>query len=226
MLNTTGGQMTDTTKKNLAGEIEQIEQTLQIARQQAKDLERAVQEMEERVRLARGTQDLTEKVAAVATPPAKKPEKPATPPKPQTLRQRIEAQLRRESMSVSQLARTLVAPQTQVTDVVEGLRKEGKLYNVGSAEYPMWTYRIGDHTPTSEVNRLVRRLIAERPMSLRELVDATGARLSRVSGAIVHLQRTEKQMLNLGVRRAARWFLVTDKAQVTRLPPKGKPIEA
>lgn len=216
-------------KKTLVTDIEQIEQTLQMARQQARNLEKAVEEMEQRVKLARGTaQDLTlqAEVAKNATPTVTLPvPKPATVVKPPTLRQRVEGLIRQSSMSVGQLVKHLGVPQAPINDILNKLKEEKAVYNTGTEEYPLWTYVIGDNTPTPEVNRLVRRLVTERPMTLKELVAATGARLSRVSGAVVHLQRTEKQLFNLGVPRAARWFLVTDKAQVTRLPPKGRPIQ-
>lgn len=227
--------------KSITDDIERITATLQVAKQQAKELEKAVEEMERKIVLARGTGDVTEQAQAATDEvaeevngsevqevaqgtPRSTPVVRARQSTRLSVRDRVELALRRESMNTVQLAKEVNESISRVHDVLKALKAERKLYNLGSAEYPVWTIRIGDHTPTPELNRHVRRLVMERPMTLREIVDATGARLTRVSGAIVHLQRTEPQFLNLGTARVARWFLISDKVKVSGLEPKGRPI--
>jgi len=108
----------------------------------------------------------------------------------------------------------------KVTEALRSLRAEEKVVNVGSEDFPQWTVRVGDRASTQELNAEVKRLITERPMTTQELMYFTGARLSRVSGALIALQRTEERLLNRGTARRAKWFLVDTKATVSKLAPK------
>lgn len=204
--------------KSLVSEIEQMAATLAVAREQARELEKVVESMEQRLQVARGTGDVSE-----AAQRAREQEKPEKPEKPVDLRGRVENALRRESLSPAQLSRATGESLEPINEMLKMLRQKDHIYNVGSQEYPMWTYRIGDETSTPELTKVVKRLISERPMTTRELVDATGARLSRISGAVVSLLRDkEHQVLNMGHKRVARWFLVSDKAQAKLDQPKRK----
>jgi hypothetical protein len=203
--------------KSLVSEIEHMAATLAVAREQARELERAVQQMEERLIRARGTGDVTYQAEEARRYAQDQDiqEPPVREEKPVDLRGRVENALKRESLTVAQLSRTTGESVGPVSEMLKLMKQKDLVYNVGSAEYPLWTYRIGDQTSTSDLSRAVRRLISERPMTTRELVDATGARLSRVSGVMVALLRDkEHQILNMGHKRVARWFLVSDKAQV------------
>lgn len=124
-------------------------------------------------------------------------------------------------MSVTQIARITGISVGKVADELKNLRKQERVANMGSVDSPLWTLRMGDHTSTRELTAEVKRLIMEKPMSTHELIEVTGARLSRVSGALVHLQRTEQQLLNLGTARRAKWFLVRPDVVLAKLQPKG-----
>lgn len=70
--------------------------------------------------------------------------------------------------------------------------------------------RVGDAGPTSELMLAVQHLLRQRPMSFREILEETGARDGRVSGAIVRLQRDGAGVVNLGKSNAALWFIPDD----------------
>lgn len=185
---------------------------LSVAGEQARALERTFAELASR--LARGTSDVTEAAKTASKPEISEDSRHVD------LRTSVQALLRRESLSLSQVARATGEPSARVSAVLRQLRQEKLVHNVGGAEHPIWSLRIGDHTTTTELGALVRRLVSERPMTTRELTDATGARMSRVGGCLVHLQRTDRQLVNLGTPRQARWFLVSDRARTAHLEPK------
>lgn len=154
--------------------------------------------------LARGTKDLTRQAERAVQ---------------ETTEAGVERCLRRESLTTLQIGKALGLPLDKVDQVIKQLHQEHRVWNVGSAEYPVWTWRIGDETPLPELVALVRRLISERPMSTKELSAATGARYTRTDGAIITLRRSEvpDKILNLGTARSARWFLVPESARSASL---------
>lgn len=152
--------------------------------------------------------------------PEPEPEAPVEPPRPPDVRERIQAALTRESLSVQQLAKAVNEPTDKVETSLRDLRAEQKVFNVGLGERPLWTWRIGDKTDAPTLNALIRRLIAERPMTARELSDATGARMSRVNGQLVEIQRSGANIVNMGEGHRYRWFLISDQVKDARLPPK------
>lgn len=167
---------------------------------------------------ARGTRDLK------LVPPDPEPaaEKPAIE-KSQTLRTRVEIKLRAASMTLQQLARDLAEPAGSVSAVLRALKTERMIANVGLADHPIWTLRVGDDTGTPELIAVVQRLLRERPMTTREVADATGARLSRVEGAIVAIRRSDAKVLDLGHSGARRWLVVPADARDAHLEPKRRP---
>ena len=167
---------------------------------------------------AKGTKDLTAKAREAVTIAAQ----PAVIVPEITLRAKIETALRTKSLDATELARAVAAPASKVQDEIRALRKEARIANVGVAEHPIWTWRVGDHTSLAELRQTIERLISERPMTTRELTDATGARFTRVGGAIVEVQRSGKKILNMamvGSGRAGRWLLI-EHARDARLQPK------
>lgn len=186
--------------------LEHIEATLSLIAEQVKGLR------EPPAKLPRGTRDVTEQ-AAVALATAPEPEK--------TLRDRIRDELLRASLDPAELARSLKLPTEPIVEELRALAKEGLVANVGAEDFPMWSWRIGDDTPAKDLEVLVRRLITERPMTTRELTAATGARMTRVGGAIVAIQRSGANVLDLNPKtRAGRWFIVLPEARDARLKPK------
>jgi hypothetical protein len=69
------------------------------------------------------------------------------------------------------------------------------------------SYFVGDEGPTPELIAVVERAIAERPRTLNELVEITGARRNRLSGVMVRLQHAGKPVENLGTDQRALWFI-------------------
>ena len=117
------------------------------------------------------------------------------------------------------LAKALDAEPEEVEGVLHTLRKEGKIANIGLEYSPKWTAIVGDEIETSALNVLVLRLISERPMTVRELQVATGARLGRVGGAIVSAQRTAAVIDVEPAQRAGRYYVIPEHRDA-RLTPK------
>lgn len=171
------------------------------------------------LRLGRGTRDLAPMVANDARLDDVQQVAPVAPAPLPTLAERIEARLRAESQDLASVARFVRTPEPTVAKVLAELSKAGKTHNVGTVDHPVWCWKIGDDTTTIELTRAIRQLISERPMSTRELAVATGARLTRVGGAVVAIQRSGDKILNLGRGHTARWFLL-ERAKDARLSPK------
>lgn len=204
-----------------ASDIATIAQNLNIVKEHTKELETMITGLEQRLRVARGTRDLTRQVRTAQQTPMPRVRRTADP------KGHVAQVLHGNSYNIPQIAKATGMTTNRIHDAIRELRAERKIANVGTEDFPRWTYRIGDTANSQELNAEVRRLISDRPMTTQELVDVTGCRLSRVSGALVGLQRAStddspEQLLNLGTPRRAKWFLVTDKAQPARLSPKGQ----
>lgn len=91
------------------------------------------------------------------------------------------------------------------TELVK-LESEGKVINVGSKDAPVWVRRVGDDAAADVLRDTLEKLVAIRPMSLPELISATGARQGRVSGLIGQLKNQEK-VTNIGSARRALWWV-------------------
>lgn len=72
---------------------------------------------------------------------------------------------------------------------------------------------IGDQTSTETLINKVQEVISNRPRTLQELHEMTGASRSRISGAIVRLQVNGLQVQNLGTKYRALWWLPSGKPQ-------------
>lgn len=188
---------TDTDRTELDDSIANAQAAAELAREATAQLER-------HLKLARGTREIA----------------PVPAPVPQTPEHRVLEVLRVRTASVVELAKSLNAEIPATIAVMQGLRKAGKVAPVGSVEMTRWTAVLGDDAPTSELYPLIVRLIQEQPMTTQELVQATGARAERVSGGIVHLQRTSTRIMNLGRGNLARWFIVPASARAAVLEPK------
>lgn len=79
-------------------------------------------------------------------------------------------------------------------------------------------YWVGDDGPTDELKAAILRCIQGNPngTTFQEILQATGARGNRVSGAIVKLQRDGHRIKNLGDQRVARWWAPTSGRRSTR----------
>ena len=160
--------------------------------------------------------------AADGTGEYRPPSPVPTSPRDQ-LRAKIEAALMKESLTPQKLAAAIAEPIETVIGELKALRSEHKVYNVGMAESPCWTWRIGDHPRDSRLKPLVKRLIMERPMTARNLADATGASMTRVGGALVDLQRAENVIGLSGGGHTKLYFIISERVKDMRLPPKVNP---
>lgn len=163
-------------------------------------------ELEKAIRLARGTRQNVQPVAAVAD---------------QTLAEKLETVLRGPDAPVSlvEIARVTGEPAGKVSAELRRLRglkcptrspddaADARLvYNHGTDFEPRWAWVIGDQTTTAELSDAVERLITVRPYTFAELTLATGARRGRLSGVLVRFQREGRDIVNEnGTDRQYRW---------------------
>ncbi len=74
---------------------------------------------------------------------------------------------------------------------------------------------IGDETDTSTLINTIERAITGRARTLRELIEITGARRNRISGALVKLQVAKPNVVrNLGDESRAIYFIPEQKRAV------------
>lgn len=160
---------------------------------------------------------------------APKPE----PQKPKTLREKIQEILTKESMNTTWIVRSLHMDKPkyreQVLKEIETLNHEGLIFNVGYADSPVWTWRIGDKTDNATLRNVVQRLISERPMYVTDIIRATGASEKRVSNELVHIQRNPPDGMHVvdmspahGYKphgRAKMYFLATREVRDLTLQP-------
>lgn len=187
----------------LESTIAELTARLEQALDRASRLEKTIDATEKRV--ARGT---------VPPPPASKA--PAAPTDSLKLRMRrgeapsadgVREALYLQPCDTATLAGRLDLPVSPTLNMLRVLQREGKVVNVGSVSRPLWTWVIGDDTPTADLSTTIEQLIKIRPMSLREIMAATGARMGRVSGVLVRFQRTGRPIENRGNARHGLWFL-------------------
>lgn len=136
-------------------------------------------------RLARGSVDVTTAAKAAALGP------------------RLEEVLRTHVYSFAELVAALGVPPGRVSGALGAARRAGYVANVGRADEPRWTWVVGDEGPTQKLRELVLRLLAARPITIAELVSATGARDNRVKGVLMKL--TEEGRAHHDDGRPALW---------------------
>lgn len=68
-------------------------------------------------------------------------------------------------------------------------------------------YFVGDDGPTADLMAVIHLLLAEKPSTFREIVEATGAGENRIKGSLVRLQRDGANVVNLGTQTKAIWFI-------------------
>lgn len=78
---------------------------------------------------------------------------------------------------------------------------------------PTKPFFVGEECSTPDLIDAVQRCIADRPHTLREIVDLVGCtNRNRVSGALVKIQvANPKSVKNLGSRKTALWWFPTPK---------------
>lgn len=196
--------LTDNNNKNseelhietYSGEIESAAAVLSSLREQ-------VDELEKKLRMARGTGDFA-------------PMRAETQP---TLDEQIEQLLRHEILTTTAIAKVLGVPVGKVTEFLK--KKRSQVANLGSPDQARWSWRIGDKATTKEIYDLVERLITDSPMSFREVVSASGVRDGLVQGALIEIRRARTDILNLGTQARGRWFIPA-RAKPAHLTPKAR----
>ena len=200
--------------------LKAVETTIISVEKQSQELDSAIQDLKqlrEQLQLARGTQDVTSEAAEIKRGPGRPRKYPSLPDA--DLRTNIKLALTRESLSLQQIAKMMHESVGRVQGFMKSLRAEGLIWNVGSAEHPQWTWKCGD-VDTPALTETIRRLLTERPMSTKELTEATGARFTRVEGCVITLRRGAENVVNLGGPRSAKWFIISDRARNAKLQPQ------
>jgi hypothetical protein len=122
-------------------------------------------------------------------------------------------------MSTQTLASYLEIDERKLTPVLKSLRDDARAFDVSpvGARAPLWLGVIGDDAATPELYALIYRLLQIRPWAFSELMQVTGARRGRVSGAIVELQKGHGpagyELVNAGTETAYRHHLVPKRAR-------------
>lgn len=170
-------------------------------------------ELLERQVMARGTENNVRSPKGLEIPkvpvPVAKPE----------LGVRIEQTLRNKILSTDELARTVEEPLTKVQAWIKANRKS--VADVGTADTAKWVWRVGDEGPSKELQAMVAMLITHVPMTTAELTKVTGARMARVNGVLVEIQRNQDvPIYNTGSDYRGRWYILPPHAKRANLPPK------
>lgn len=181
-----------------------IEASLTSARERAVQLTKDVEELETKLRHARGTGDVTAQAAKAVAPP--------------TIAQKIETALRANVFALPELAKAIGETTGKTGAAIRAMRKN--LGNLGTPARARWVWRIGEQATTAELTDMIKHLISDQPLTTAELVAVTGVRLSRVSGALVAIQRSGMNVYNLGTPHRHRWFVVPSIVRGATLPPK------
>ncbi len=172
--------------------------------------ERTERTLERTERLARGTLEVP---VNGASPPVHVGEDLPKPPPVVDITPALEGVLRQRPCSAFEAALALGVKPNAVTAALRALAKAGRISNVGLDTEPRWSWVIGDDTPTPELRAhlmsvLETGAVLGRAFTLRELVEVTGARRNRITGALSYLGRTLKApIVNRGNGYRARWTL-------------------
>jgi len=217
----------EATSAELDREAQAVQTRLDIVREFSRELAEEVQQLERRVRTARGTEPPA--TIPVETQPEIAPEPaadmkpipdmtftvhPPTPPA-HSLEHRVEQHLRHNIASTVELARVTGRTVEDVGAALANLRP--RAHNLGSAELPKWIWLPNGYS-AQELRDLVRRVISHQPMELRELVAVTGVREGLVAGHLTELRRTDN-VVDLGSPYRGRWFILPSTARDARLAP-------
>lgn len=193
---------------NIISELEHIEAVISAARDRAKALQAEVDRLEQSLKLARGTGDQVE-AAQHAVQMARPP-----------ILARMESVLREAPMDAEALSRALGDAPARVAEVLQSAATSGLVYNVGRADKPVWTWRIGPGSGPATIRGAVMRLISYQPMTFSELKAATGCSDNQVQGALIEIRRKVPLIHNLGTHAKARYFILPEDALDAKLQPK------
>jgi len=146
----------------------------------------------------------------------------------QTIKDKVEHTLRNESLNMTGISRAVGASVGRISEVMKALRAEGKLSNVGTDVNPVWTLKIGNNTSTPDLTEFVFRLLSERPFTIQELSEVTGATYSRVGGVVVTMARDPQVRIEkrkIPHTKAFRYFIKDESWYDAVLEPKKPKIQ-
>lgn len=199
--------------------VTELQTLLSSFQEQAKHLQSMIDTLEQKVQVAavkrgpgRPRKVPLEAIPALPAPPP--------PPKPMEVAEKIEVALTRESLDTGRLAKAIGETLEKTTLTLKTLREADKVYNVGFDDLPIWTWKVGNDCDAATLIKVIRRLISERPMFLRDLIRASGATQSRVSGALIEVQRMDRVIDLGGGGHAKQYFLIGERVRDASLPPK------
>lgn len=182
-------------------QVQELEDALHVISEQAaanaKEQVRIAKLAMKAIAIAKGTSDVAaEARAAVAEVAEQK--------MPDQIRA---AMLAHGPLSLVDLSKVLNQPAERVRRAAKVLRASRRLRNIGTDVSPVWWWAVGDEGETAELRESVAKLLRYRPMTLQEIVEATGARRNRISGVLVKLQVRGFPVQNLGDGQRAVWFI-------------------
>lgn len=141
---------------------------------------------------------------------------------------KIERALRSNIYTTEELAKAIGEPTDKVRTKIKDIRKN--LADVGTPDRAKWLWRLGDDCSAKDLKDTVQRLITGVKRTTAELTTITGARMSRVNGVLVELQRATKRVngevvpahaiYNAGTDYRAEWLIMPERARPANLPPK------
>jgi hypothetical protein len=115
-----------------------------------------------------------------------------------TLSERLEAALRERPRTIRELAMHLNERGEKITPLLQELKEQEKVCNVGVAEVPAWFWRIGEKATVDELREAILRLLTWRPLFHSEIISATGAGEKRVTNELHTLFNRWHAVQNLG----------------------------
>jgi hypothetical protein len=173
------------------------------------DAKALVQALE--AQLAWGTRD------NLKTPPAEEPKA--------DIAAKINAELHAHVRTTEELAKAIGESVEKTKGWIKANR--ARVADIGTPAQAKWVWRMGDQTSTKDLQAMVQRIITETPMTTAELVAVTGARMGRVNGVLVEIQRAVDAegkplvpIFNTGTKFRARWYILPAHAERANLPPK------
>lgn len=189
-------------------EAETVYDELDKVSERAKELQTQIDSLKEKVRLAKGTADVTREAGE------------AVAPQKLNLMARLEVALREKPMALEELSGAMGESTGKVQSTLKGARTTGKLHNVGAADRPVWFWRIGKEATSTEVQKGILALIRHQPMTFVELKAATRAEDNQIQKALIAIRQSGVMVANMGTQNRARYFVLPEGAIDARLPAK------
>lgn len=113
----------------------------------------------------------------------------------------LEVQLREllstRSLTCEQISRELGVDRSELRAIIDKCKRLRWVFNVGGPAHPIWTWGLAPNATKRDLMLLVVRLISERPMTLDQVAEISGASvvtvrriLDRINEATLHRRLT------------------------------------